>query len=179
MSSDDAGRAMSAPDGGFGGEGAQPQPAPPSPAPKSHFGLALTGTILGALALALGLVLAIPVLAFMLSSGFGWFAYEMPGEELVADTEPPDFEAERAMWRGTLDAPGPDGYTAQQVSSAVEAVVDRAYLDVDVHCPAIDAATAGDLLGRVLACDADDQGFPMDVTVYFTDRDGSFTVRAF
>lgn len=132
------------------------------------FGLALAGTILGSLAL-LTAVLAIVWQSF----GFGLAGYgDLPEDDL------PGWMEEPTPNLGSLGDAGADGFTAAEVSAAVNDAVQDGY-GKPFECPAIPAAMAGDLQGRVIACTGEGIGWIVTGLVVFSDADGSFSVTVY
>lgn len=136
--------------------------------PRGSFGLALAGTILGSLAL-LTAVLAIVWQSF----GFGLAGYgDLPEDDL------PGWMEEPTPNLGSLGDAGADGFTAAEVSAAVNDAVQDGY-GKPFECPAIPAAMAGDLQGRVIACTGEGIGWIVTGLVVFSDADGSFSVTVY
>lgn len=164
-----------------GGQTGQPSEQPfqhvvqPSPTRGTAFGLGLAGTILGSIALLWLVAMTAIVLVWAGPASFGWFAYpsdETIGEEGDAESfEPPALA-------GQLGAPGAEGYSAAELTAAVnEALGD--YYGVPVTCPAVPMTMARDLAGRTIACSGTDVDWTFTVLVVFADDQGSFTLAAY
>ena len=159
---DAAGTTSPPADQGAGHPYPYPYPAYVSPGgpPAGTFALALAGAILGTVALLLTFVTMVVPSIF---AGGGW-------EEDLGDE--PAFE--EISPSGTLSSPDSDGYTADEVTTAVSDALESYVYPLDTTCPAISAAMAEDLVGRAIVCEGDDTGWPMTVIVVFTDADGGF-----
>lgn len=141
----------------------------PAPAAaRGTFGLALAGTILGGVAL----VIAMAALLWPTLS-LGLFAYD----DIVAGEEMGPW-VEDIPITGSLGGPGVRGYTAAEVSTAVNDSIENGY-GTPFECPAIPTAMASDLQGRTLACTGTDMGWLVTAFVVFSDADGSFTVTQY
>lgn len=151
----------------------QPAAQPP-PSRGIGFGLGLAGTILGSIAL-LWLVAMTVLVLVGVGPAIGWFAY---GSEDFVEVEGESELFDPPTLAGRLGAPGAEGYSAADVTAAVnEALGD--YYGIPVECPAVPMTMAEDLPGRTVACTQTDVDWTFTVLVVFSDDQGSFTLAAY